>query len=486
MNQSQDFGKIRRLLFPVHRHELSKLIPLILLFLLLSFCYFTLRSLKDIYIIKHINVEAIYYIKLFGVTPGIILLTILYSKISKLTTRDRRFNIVITYFLVFFAAVHYLLIPHIDTFRLDSLANALNRQVPTMTYLWEAIRFWPLALFYIHAEAWGVMAQGVLFWTFVNEITSLEQSKRLYGFLPLGLGVAFLMEGFFLDHLKSQFNLILGFNLVVIVAILLLYNGFTSYFGQELAAMSDAPRLNEKAPKLSLTESFKLIAGSRYLALIASIVLSYGIVTSLLEALWKTKVEEWAAGNTQALVTMYSNQAMVGGILGLLLTIFIATPVMNSGWRFAASVVPVIALIMSSIFFWGLYFPDALHNTLNFFTGSPLTTVVYLGLFVLIFIKIARYTIFDPNKERVYIPLDKEFRTIGKAAVDGLGTRLGKSLGSFIVTTILIPIFGSIAQAKYSIFCVILGTLVFWLRSVGKLSILFEQRTKEHEKQLRR
>lgn len=483
MNQPQEFSKIRQMLFPVYRSELSKLIPLILLFLLLSFCYFTLRSLKDIYLIKYIGVEAIYYVKLFGVTPSIILLTVLYSKISKVTNRDRRFNIVVTYFLIFFTIAHFLFIPHLEIFKLDGLANSLNARFPTMTYLWEAIRFWPFALFYIHAEAWGVMVQGVLFWTFTNEITSLEQSKRLYSFLPLGLCVAFLIEGFFLHHLKDQFSLILGFNLLVIMAVLLLYNGFASYLAKNPLLIPITSGPSKKTAKLSLAESFKFLTNSKYLALIASIVLSYGVVTSLFEALWKTKVEEWAAGSTQRLVTMYSTQATVGGFLGLFLTLFISTPVMNSGWRFAASVLPVVTLIASSLFFLGLSFQDSLGSAASFLPNSSLTIIVYLGLIVLIFIKIARYTIFEPNKERVYIPLDEESRIRGKAAVDGLGTRLGKSLGSLIVTTLLVPIFGSIEQAKYGIFFVILGALIFWLRSVSRLSVLFEQRVKEHKEQ---
>ena len=479
MGNNPELGSIRRMLFPIHKHELRKFIPLTSIFLMISFNYSTLRSLKDIYLLKHISAEVIYYVKLFGVTPGIILLTILYSKVSKATDRDARFNVVIAYFLVFFGLSYFAFIPNLEGLKLDSLADSLNASLPALKSLWEAIRFWPLSLFYINAEAWGTMALGVLFWTFVNEITTLEQARRFYSFLSLGAAVGLILAGTILKYLKEDFNLTLGLGLGLIATILGVYNIFARDIKNNPALYQIEQKPKKKKEKLSFVESLKFLAKSQYLFLIATLVIAYGVVVSLFESVWKAKVKELTAGDGSMLAEIYGNQGIFAGILSIFLVVFLSAPIMNRGWRFAASVTPAITLVATLIFFAFLYFQDSLSSITELFGVSPLKMAVIFGLINVVFIKAVKYILFDPTKEQAYIPLDEESKVRGKAAVDGVGSRLGKSLGSLILTTLLLPVWDTIDNAKSFIFGAILLILVLWLTTVSKLSVLFKQRTKE-------
>lgn len=483
MANNPEFGRIRRTLFPIHASELRKFLPLTFIFLMISFNYATLRSLKDIYIMDSISAEAIYYIKLFGVTPGIIFLTILYSNISKATERDTRFNIVISYFLIFFGLSYFIFIPYIEVFKLNSLANTLNGALPAMSNLWEAIRFWPFTLFYINAEAWGTMALGVLFWTFVNEITGSEQAKRFYSFLSLGAAVGLLLSGTALKSLQKDKDLTLGIGVSLMAMILVLYNFFARDIKKNPALYQVEKKPKKKKEKLSLMESIRFLAKSEYLAQIATLVIAYGVVISLFESVWKAKVKEFTGGDPVMMTNIYGNQGIMTGIVSLVLILFLSTPIMKKGWRFAASVTPGLALVATLIFFASLYFEGPLSGITGSLGFSPLAFAVFFGLMNVVFVKAAKYTLFDPTKERAYIPLDEESKIRGKAAVDGVGSRIGKSLGSFVVTLILVPTMGSINNAKYIIFFVILIGLVMWLRAVSRLNVLFRERTEAVKKE---
>ena len=97
--------------------------------------------------------------------------------------------------------------------------------------------------------------------------------------------------------------------------------------------------------------------------------------------------------------------------------------------------------------------------------------------------KSSKYSLFDPTKEIAFIPLDEETKVKGKAAVDVVAARFGKSGGSMVQNVLLF--FGTLATITpyLAVVCLVIG--LFWLSAVKVLSKDFhdlsEQRRREAE-----
>ncbi len=98
---------------------------------------------------------------------------------------------------------------------------------------------------------------------------------------------------------------------------------------------------------------------------------------------------------------------------------------------------------------------------------------VLLGAVQNIACKASKYSLFDPCKEMAYIPLDKDSKTKGKAAIDVAGMPLGKG-GGALLQQILIFGLGSL-EASTPVLAVVLAAVVyFWLRSARSLADQFD------------
>ena len=77
-----------------------------------------------------------------------------------------------------------------------------------------------------------------------------------------------------------------------------------------------------------------------------------------------------------------------------------------------------------------------------------------------------------------YIPLSDDLKAKGKAAVDVVGARLGKSGGS-LIQQVLFAVTGlQLVGLTYEIFAIFLVVMVAWLYSVSNLSKAFEKQAK--------
>lgn len=476
-----EFSGWRKLIWPIHSHELKKFLPMGIMMFCILFIYNILRDTKDAILVNApgAGAESLAYAKGIGVTLSAVLFMVIYTKAANVFNRKGLFYATALPFLLFFGLYPYCIYPFVDVLHMSSdTIYDLQASYPTLKWLIPLVGNWTFTLFFIMSELWGSAVLSLLFWQFANSITPIQEAKRFYGMFgfvgnfgllfagPLVIYISHSVHSLALSRYESTGMMVQQLMAYVILAGLLLLGAF--YWMNRFVIIQEvnAPK---KKMKLSLLESFKYILGSSYLGLIAILVVSYGISMNLFEAVWKGQV-------AIAYPTEVEFNRLMGGLTTMTGAASIILMLVGSNllrifsWRFCALVMPLILLTGSMTFFGVIMYSNNSKEFVIFAVG--------LGIFINAFSKAVKYSLFDPTKEMAYIPLDPELKVKGKAAVDVIGGRGGKSAGAYIQMGLLTLSSGSaLYQLVPMIAPIVIGIVFLWTLSVLGLSKKFKELT---------
>lgn len=495
MTQPQQvaFPRWRSYLWPIYSFELKKLLPMLMMMLLITFNYTIFRDTKDTLVVHGTGAEALPYLKFWGVLPGAIIYTLIYAKLANIMKRENLFYALMIPFLIFFGLFAYWMYPNKEALTPVESAQTLQRWLPaSLEVVVRIYKDWTSALFYIFAELWGTVCISLLFWGFANDTTRVQEAKRFYAMFGLGASFGQFFAGGAIRALantegtawSAALQQTLGISLISGLIILGLY-----YYMQnvvlkdpEFAPAEGDLKAKKSKPKLSIKDSISLLSSSRYLLSIAVLVMSYGILINICEVPWKGFLK-------QAFTTQKEYQAFMGAFsmynstLTVLMMLFVGGNVIRKlGWYAGAVFTPLVLAVTGSIFFSLVIFQGNLDWVSNFLNIKILTIVVFIGTVQNIVTKSSKYALFDPTKEMTYIPLDADSKTKGKAAIDVVGARLGKSGGSLIFMG-LFQVLGNnnlVACAPY-LFVVLLFVSGAWIKAVGTLNGEFAKINRERD-----
>lgn len=492
----QEFGKWRSFFWPVHGYELKKLLPMFLMFFFISFNYTILRDTKDTLVVTAAGAEVIPFLKTFGVVPAAVLFMIIYAKLSNMVSKENLFYVTLAPFVLFFGLFAFVFYPMRDSLLPTESAEALKAWLPGgWSGLAAAYHNWMFSLFYILAELWGSVVLSLLFWQFANQITRVTEAKRFYSLFGLGANVALLVSGPAIVIVsQAQSNLPAGVDPWQISLNYLM--GMVVFAGIATAAIywwinrevltdprfydpTEERKPGKKKAKLSLGESFKLIFSSKYIMCLAALVIAYGISINLVEVTWKSQLKlQYPTNNGYS--TFMGYFSTITGAVTILMMLFVGGNVIRrKGWTFAALVTPVVLLVTGIAFFGFVIFNQGIEAWIAAIGSTPLFLAVIFGAAQNIMSKSAKYSLFDPTKEMAYIPLDDDLKIKGKAAVDVVGARLGKSGGSIIQMGLLA--FGTLASITPIIGVILLVVIVVWIIAARVLGKQFIALTAEQQ-----
>ncbi len=497
--QPKPFGKWRSMLWPIHAFELKKFLPMFFLFFFINFNYTILRDTKDTLIVTATGAETIPFLKFWGVVPGAILFMLIFTKLSNVVKRERLFMGIMATFGIFFGLYAAFLYPNREAISPTTLTNWMYSHMPQGLHgLIGMIKYWPSSIFYIMAELWGSAAVSLLFWGFANQITKVAESKRFYALFGIGANLAMYPSGYLIkkfarikDFLPADvdawgvtLNYTMGAVVVACAAAIATY----WWINKEVLTdprfydVNEVKKSKKDKPKMSIKESMLYLVRSPYLGCIAILVMAYGMSINLVEVTWKKQVglQYPNASDYQYFMGSFSQ---LTATLTLFMMFFVGGNVIRRfGWGTAALFTPIVLGITGLGFFAFVIFRDQLGGFISMFGTTPLMLAVVFGMIQNIMSKATKYSMFDPTKEMAYIPLDPEVKLKGKAAIDVVGARLGKSGGSVMQQGFLILFnAASILQVAPYIAIVLVGIIAAWIVATKALSKRFNELNAQKE-----
>lgn len=499
-SQPSFLHSIRHFLWPIYGKEHLKFIPMTCMISLILFNYTILRQMKDVLVITASEgSQIIVFMKGWAVLPAAILFFIIYSKLSNIISRQALFYGIITSFLIFFALFALVLHPNAHLLHPLSQADALINELPLslkgFNNLINIYKYWTYTLFYISSELWSAVVVTLLFWQFANSIIHVDEAKRFYAHFYLLASFATASSGYVskyygnLGHLAGNYGLTVNYVMFTAIVsgflIMLCYYIMDKYIIIDPTIVSKADIIPlKKKLKLSLTESLKFILKSKYLLWIAVLVIAYGMSIELVEVQWKNQIRLLFPQETDQTI-FWGHFYTWTGLLSFFFILIGGSIIRYFGWRISAMATPLIIGITGAAFLYFVIFDQSITPLAALFETSTLQFIVYFGVIQNILSKGTKYALFDPTKEMSFIPLDEESKVKGKAAVDVVGTRLGKAGGGFMQQGLFIafsaPLIASpvVAAAPYSL-TLLLVIIFAWILAVYKLNKLFVQASKAH------
>ncbi len=493
------FSKVRAYLWPIHRHELVKFIPTLLIFFLVGFNYSLLRATKDALVVTapSSGAEALPFLKVWAIVPFALIFTFIFTRVSNKVAREKIFYVMMSIFVAFFLLFLFVLYPFQHALHPHEFADRIQNMLPLGCQgLIALFRNWTFTLFYVMSEMWSTIIMTVLLWGFANDVTSVKDARRYYGLLGISINLSGIVAGQVATTMSQRaFNPLLPFGAnawdqsiffltsTIIIAGLLCMALFRFIHkkghGYNSAAYHEQHGSHDV--KMGLRKNFAYLAKSRYLICIAVIVVMYNIAINLVEVVWKDQVKQLYPNPAD--FNAYMGQVLMWiGIIATITSVFASgTIIRKFSWTASAMISPCILLVTGIAFFFFFFFKDSsLASFSLFFGSSPLVMCVFFGSLQNCLARASKYTLFDATKELAFIPLSKECKLKGKAAIDGIGSRVGKSGGSIIHQSLLM-IFGTVTLSTPYVAVLLLGAISGWMYAVRALGKQFNELSAHQE-----
>lgn len=448
---------------------------------LITYIFCILEALKTTSLVMSSSLaESIYVVRVFLSFPVSFLVLMLYTRLSNHIKLEKLFYIFVIFFLLSLFVYGFILYPNEDKIRPVSFIYKVNQLYPGLSIYTSVLQSWIHAFFFVISELWGQIVLAVMYWGFVNSIYRINQAKRYYSIFITAGHIGTLLAGLFVKYRTGKYlNLDFGFTLQYLIKqilglgilVLLFYWLVNRQLGDGSNEAGTGVRHTDKTIRLSFLQSLKYVCTSSYLRNIAVIVVACGFSVGIVDGTWKSYLKTYCHGLSEYQL-LTSNTILWRGIISLVISLFLSKPIiMRWGWGWAAGMAPAVMGTCGCTFFLMSYVNHHVPIVGNLLGEKLLWYIVCTGGLYAIASKAVKYDFFDQTTQIAYIPLNPEEKIKGKAAIDVLGSRLGKA-GCSWIQLILLSAYqtDSIQVCSGFLFIVLLSIAVLWCRSVHNIN----------------
>jgi AAA family ATP:ADP antiporter len=248
-----------------------------------------------------------------------------------------------------------------------------------------------------------------IFWAFMTDLFTVEQGKRLYGFIAVGGTLGAILGAYITKHFVKDIG---PANLLVVSAIMFAVAGFLVQFSPTVLTdkYNTTPAL-EKPIGGSIWSGITHIAHSPYLLGLAASMLIY-TMSSTWAYFQQSELTRVALKTSGDRTVFLSNLEIWVNVITLLIQIFLTGRLLKwFGVGLTLVMLPAISLIG--------------------FAAMGITPSLGLLAIFQVIRRAAAYALMRPSREVLFTVLDREDKYKVKSVTDTLGYRVGDQLGAW-------------------------------------------------------
>ena len=425
--------------WPVEAKEHKRTFLMLIVLFYVSFVYSILRTLKLTILLADPDLpsQAISYLKIFGIMPAAMIFTWLAMSMQSGLGQKKTFLGMNFLFAGIFAILTLIILPNKELYKLHFSGSH---------ELIALINSWYITLFYVSAEMWSSIMLNMLCWGIIIEITDLKESKRLYALFSLAANLATYAAGwwgsstidaqvsYFMQTSTPTWEQSLLFQMCVLWTAQLLIIMFfqAAISSQEIAQQKTL----DKKVRLGFWKSVEIAWKNPIVRNVSIMMISFNIIYHLVDVIHNDYVRTVFASNPKAINSYLNLVGKYLGIYSIIFSLFLSGSFVRRFGIFSSLLfTPVLWSALTILDFmsaagWIGEVP---------FSWANVAIPIHLLSFSLILSvgRAAKFTIFDTAKEMSFLSLSLQDKRLGKASVDGLTSRLGKTGGAWLVIMIL-------------------------------------------------